>query len=348
MSANTQLPEVIESEAALDEVLTRPSARLVEFMRTLPSPLVILGAAGKMGPTLAVLARRAAEAAGHRLTVIAVSRFSDERVRSWLTERGVQTIACDLLDRRAVAGLPDAANVIYLAGLKFGTATQPARTWATNTLAPALVSEHYARGRIVALSTGNVYPLAPFAGSGSAEGDPLTPLGEYSNSCVGRERIFEYYSARNATPMALIRLSYAVELRYGVLADIARRVYAGEAIDVTNSRFQCIWQGDANEMIIRALGLAGVPPFSLNLTSTALYSIRGTALRFGELLGRPVKFSGAEMATGLFSNTDRLLARLGGPATPVEAVIRWTAHWIAQGGRSLNKPTHFEVRDGEY
>jgi hypothetical protein len=213
---------------------------------------------------------------------------------------------------------------------------------------PALVSERYGRSRIEALSTGNVYPMVPFAGAGSAESDSLTPLGEYSNSCVGRERIFEYFSERDATPMAFIRLSYAVELRYGVLADIAYRVYTGEAVDVSNRYFQCIWQGDANEMIIRALGLAAVPPVPLNLTNAPLQSIRATALRFGELMGRPVLFTGTEMPTGFYSNTERLRARLGEPATPIEDIIRWTAHWVMHGGQSLNKPTHFEVRDGGY
>ena len=309
---------------------------------------MILGAGGKMGPTLAVLARRAAELAGHSLEIIAVSRFADPVARRWLEDRGVATLSADLLDRDSIRKLPDASQVIYLVGLKFGTRENPALTWATNTLAPAHVAERYATSRIVALSTGNVYPLVPVKSGGAGEDHPLTPLGEYANAAIARERIFEYFSRTGGVHIAQLRLSYAVELRYGVLVDIARRVAAGEPVDLTAGHFNCIWQGDANESILRALDLATSPPTAFNLPGSAALSVREVATRFSELLGRPVRFVGTEAETALLSNTDRLRRELGPVPTDIDGILRLTAQWVKQGGRSLNKPTHFEVRDGAY
>jgi nucleoside-diphosphate-sugar epimerase len=340
--------EFIKTEAELEEVLTQPAVRLIELIKTLSSPLLILGAGGKMGPTLAVLARRAAEAAGHRLEVIAVSRFSDAASCQSLEERRVKTVSCDLLEARDIVRLPDAENIVYLVGLKFGTAQNPSATWAMNTLVPARVCERYAHSRIVALSTGNVYPLSAVTRGGSTEADALTPLGEYANAAVARERIFEFYSRRNGTAVALLRLFYAVELRYGVLADIARKVHAGEPVTLANGSFNCIWQGDANDMILRALPLAASPPSVWNLCCSKIFSVRQIATRFGELLGRAPKFSGSESDTALLGNASRLCDQLGAPPTAVETTLRWTAHWIQQGGRDLGRPTHFEVRDGTY
>ena len=342
------LPESIQSEEQLEEVMTRPRPVLVEFMRTLSSPLVILGAGGKMGPTLAVLARRAADAAGLPLEIVAVSRFGDAAARQRLESQDVRTLSADLMEPESYARLPDTKNLIYLVGLKFGTASHPAPTWATNTLPPAYTAQRYAAARIAALSTGNVYPLAPVPGPGSSEGDPLTPLGEYSNACVARERIFEYFSAKNNTPMVLLRLSYALDLRYGVLLDIASRVWRGEPVGVSMPEMNCIWQGDANEMIIRSLALADVPPVALNLVGGRHFSFRQVALRFGELMGREVTFTGQEEASALVSNNARLAAALGEPPTAIETVMQWVADWVMAGGRQLNKPTHFEVRDGAY
>jgi dTDP-4-dehydrorhamnose reductase len=347
METLLELPHTLETEDELDGLLTRPRPVLVEFVRTLASPLVILGAGGKMGPTLAVLAKRAAEAAGHPLQVIAVSRFSDERARAWLEANGVQTHSADLLDRAALARLPDAEQVISLVGLKFGTSQNAARTWAINTLVPANVGERYARSRIVALSTGNVYPLTRARDGGSIETDALTPLGEYANAAVARERIFEFSSQQAGTSLILIRLNYAVELRYGVLSDLASRIWQGEPVDVTMGYLNCIWQGDANEMILRCLGLARTPPLALNLTGPIL-SVRELALRLGELLGKPTRITGTESEEALVSNTGRMQELLGPPPTPLEAMLRWTAHQVARGGRSLGRPTHFEVRDGRY
>ena len=328
--------------------MTQPAPPLIEFIRTVSSPLLVLGAGGKMGPTMAVLARRAADAAGHKLEVVAVSRFSDAGSRRWLEERGVRTASCDLLDGQGVSQLPDAENVIYLVGLKFGTSQNPAATWAMNTLVPARVCERFPRSRIVALSTGNVYPLSEVSRGGSVETDALTPLGEYANAAVARERIFEFHSQRNGTALALLRLFYAVELRYGVLADIARKVHAGEPIPLENGSFNCIWQGDANEMILRALALAVAPPSGWNLCRPEIFSVRHVAVRLGELLGREPVFSGTEPATALTGSAARLCARLGAPQTPLDVMLRWTAHWVNQGGRDLGRPTHFEVRDGNY
>ena len=342
------LPQTIRTEDELDELLTRPRPELVQFIRELRSPLMILGAGGKMGPTLAVLARRAAKEAGHKLEIRAVSRFANSRAREWLEARGVSTLACDLLDRRAVRRLPGSENVLYLVGLKFGTAQNPAQTWAVNTLVPANVMEQYSRARIVGLSTGNVYPFTRVARGGSVESDPLTPVGEYGNAAVGRERLFEYFSQRNGTPVALLRLFYAVELRYGVLRDLADKIWTGQAVELANAGFNCIWQGDANEIVIRSLALATSPATAFNLTSPEIFRVRTIASRLGELLDRPVNFSGRESDICLTGNPSKLCAKLGNPATDLEPMLRWKAAWVKQGGRNLGKPTHFEARDGRY
>ncbi len=341
-------PEFIATEPELEEILTRPGAPLIAAIKSYSSPLLILGAGGKMGPTLAVLARRAAEAAGHPLDVVAASRFTDAASRQWLEARGVRTVSCDLLDAQSVAALPDSGNILYLVGLKFGTAQNPSATWAMNTLVPARVCERFPHSRIVALSTGNVYPLNAVSRGGSAETDALTPLGEYANAAVARERIFEFHSRRNGTALAVLRLFYAVELRYGVLADIARKVHAGGPIALGNGSFNCIWQGDANEMILRSLPLAAAPPSVWNLCRPEVFSIRQVALRCGELLGREPIFSGRESDTALLGNSSPLCAAIGSPVTPLDTMLRWTAHWVQHGGRDLARPTHFEVRDGKY
>ncbi len=338
----------ILTESDLDDFLTRPSSALVEFARGLTSPLVLLGAGGKMGPTLAVLAKRAAMAAARQLQVIAVSRFSDSRVRVWLEEHDVKTSACDLLDAHEVRKLPDSENVLYLVGRKFGTAQAAATTWAINSLVPARVAERFASARIVALSTGNVYSLSEVAQGGSVESASLTPIGEYANSAIARERIFEFYSQSNGTRVALLRLFYAVELRYGVLVDLARKIHSGEPIELANGFFNCIWQADANEMIVRALSLATSPPSVWNLCRPEIFSVRKTAERLGEILGRAPKFAGSESVTALLGDSNRLCQALGEPSVSLEAMLQWVAAWVLKGGRNLGKPTHFEVRDGKY
>jgi hypothetical protein len=348
MAPDQSLPEQIDSEEQLEEVLARPSPALVEFVRTLPSPLLILGAGGKMGPTLAMLVKRAADAAGHPLEVLAASRFGNAELVTKLNRSGVKALTCDLLDAQALRKLPDAPNILYLVGLKFGTAQNPAATWAINTIVPTRVGERYRGSRIVALSTGNVYPLGDVSRGGSLEREPLTPLGEYANAAVGRERVFEYHSRLANIPIALIRLFYAVELRYGVLVDIARKVHDEAPIDLANGYFNCIWQGDANEMVVRALSLASCPPSSWNLCRPEVYCMRAVASRFGELFGRTPRFTGQESPTALLGNSTLLCCRLGSPAISLERMLGWIAGWVERGGRDLGKPTHFEARDGRY
>lgn len=336
------------SEGELEEFLTRPSPALVEAIRLYASPLILLGAGGKMGPTLARLAQRAAAAAGHPLEILAVSRFGDAAARNWFESQGIRTLAGDLLDPAFVAGLPDTTNVVYLVGLKFGTAQNPAATWAINTLVPPLVCARYPRARVVALSTGNVYPLTPVAQGGARENHPLTPLGEYGNAAVGRERLFEFAARRYGTSVTLLRLFYAVELRYGVLVDLARKVWAGEPIDLRNGYFNCIWQGDANEWILRALPLAQATPSAWNLCHPEVFRVRDVAEQLGGLLGRAPVFREREMDTALLGNSAALAERLATPLVAVEAMLPWIASWIQAGGRNLGRPTHFEVRDGVY
>jgi nucleoside-diphosphate-sugar epimerase len=341
-------PRTITSETMLESALTQPSEKLINFITRVRSPLVVLGAGGKMGPTLAILAKNAAEKAGHKLEVIAVSRFSDANARSSLEEKGVKTISGDLLDRRVVETLPDAENIIYLVGMKFGTSTDPSSTWAMNTIVPARVAERYPRARIVALSSGNVYPPSPVSAGGSVETDPLTPPGEYANSVVGRERVFEYFSRRNGTPIAMLRLFYAVELRYGVLVDLAQKVWAGEAIDVSTTDFNCIWQADANDMILRSLDLAASPMVVRNLCRPEVCSTVGTAIAFGLLFGREPKVTDAVGNTALLGNARKICDELGEPATRISEMLPMIADWVKHGGRNLGKPTHFETRDGNY
>lgn len=293
-ASDGSIPERIDSEAVLDEVLTRPTQPLIEFISSVKSPLLVLGGSGKMGPTLARLAVRAAAQAPHPLEVVVVSRFTDSTARDWLEARGVRTLACDLMDPGAVAALPESPNLIYMVGLKFGTSRNPGATWAVNTQPPAHVVRRFRHSRIVVVSTGNVYPSGPVLNGGSREGDPLVPLGEYANAAVARERIFEFYATESGTPLAILRLFYAVELRYGVLVDLARLVFHDEPVPLANGSVSCIWQGDANEQVLRSLALASHPASVWNLSLSTRVSVREAALRFGTLLGREVRFEGVE------------------------------------------------------
>ncbi|MCA9136779.1 MAG: NAD(P)-dependent oxidoreductase [Planctomycetales bacterium] len=342
------LPDVIGNEAELEDLLITPSQELIDFSASLSGPIVVLGAGGKMGPTLAARAQRAIDQSGSNAQIVAVSRFSDPISRSWLEDHGVQTIAADLLRQESFNELPDSATVIYLIGTKFGTRQNPSHTWAVNTIAPALAMQRYRNARFVALSTGNVYAFSAVSGGGSVETDPLQPVGEYAYAAVGRERIFDHCSRRDQTPVALIRLNYATDLRYGVIIDLATKVATGQPIDLTQGYFNCIWQGDANDLIIRSLALAESPPNPINLTSVETFSVREVAQRFGELMNRNVNFSGTESETALLSNASKCSQLLGPPATPMAHVVRWAAHWVTSGGRLLGKPTHFEVRDGAF
>lgn len=301
-----------------------------------------------MGPSLARRIHRAATRTGSRNRVLAASRFSTPAVRERLEAEGIQTVACDLLDPNQIAALPRVENVLFLAGRKFGTLDRTDITWATNTLVPARVAEHFAPSRMVVFSTGNVYPLVPAGGSGSTENDPPAPVGEYAQSCLGRERVVEFVSREQGLRALVYRLNYAVDLRYGTLVDIARKVFAGEAVDLTMGFVNAIWQGDANSYALRSLELCSSPPAVLNVTGPERISVRETAEWFGSTFGRPPRFLNSEGPVALLSDSSRCRARLGDPVVPLSTLRRWVAHWVQAGGSTLGKPTHFEVTDGRY
>lgn len=333
----------------LEEELSRPRSGVLDTLRRQSGDILVLGAGGKMGPTLARMARRALDELDQKQRrVIAVSRFSSAREAENLERHGVEVRRCDLLDRAAVEALPDAPNVIFMAGQKFGTSEAPERTWIMNTVLPSLVAERYARSRIVVFSTGCVYPLAPVNGPGSQEDDPLGPPGDYANSCVGRERVFTHYSKENGTPMLMYRLSYAIDLRYGVLADVAGKVWRGEPVDVTMGWANVIWQGDANARALQCLDHCASPAAALNVTGLERVSIRELAARFGELLERPVRITGSESDHAWLFDAARSYDLFGPPEVSMEAMIEATAEWVRAGGESFGKPTHFEVRDGAF
>ena len=344
----TPLPARIGDEAHLEDLLSVPSAAAIETLRELPGDVVLLGVAGKMGPTLARMVRRAAEAAGTARRVIGVSRFSEAGPEAALQGHGVETIRCDLLDEAAVQRLPDAPLVIYMAGRKFGSSGDESLTWAMNTWLPGVVARRYAGSRIAAFSTGNVYGLTRVGHGGSRETDLPSPVGEYAMSCLGRERIFEHASRSRQTPLALLRLNYATEMRYGLLVDLARRIAAGETVDLTMGHANVIWQGDANAMAIASLRHAASPPFVVNLAGPEELSVREVCRALGQRMGLDVTFTGEEAGDALLSNGQRGWDLLGAPTVPLARLLDWTADWVRAGGASLGKPTHFESRDGKF
>ena len=329
----------------LEEFMTRPSRALVDDLARVDGDIIVLGVGGKMGPTLAGLAKRAAP----RKRVIGVARFSESGVREKLASWGVEPVACDLLDRAAVARLPRLENVVFMAGRKFGSTGVEHLTWAMNALAPAIVAETFANSRIVAFSTGCVYPFGDVSSGGADESMPAKPPpGEYANSCVARERMFEYFSRKLGTPGRLVRLNYAIDMRYGVLHDVARRVHVGAPIDLGTGHVNVIWQGDANAQALRALGRCTTPTSPLNVTGLETVSIRALAATFGERLGRRANFAGEEAPTAWLSNAGEAARLFGAPDVPLRQMIEWTAAWIEDGGESLNKDTHYGTRDGEF
>ena len=340
-----QLPERFDSVEHLEDVMTTPSPALLADLERAPGDLLVLGVGGKMGPTLARLAKRAVP----KREVIGVARFSEPGLRSALTAVGVRTIECDLLDRAAVARLPAAPNIVFMAGRKFGSTGAEHLTWAMNALAPAIVAERFAHSRIVAFSTACVYPFVPVTGGGATENTPTTPPpGEYANSCVARERLFQHFSNVAGTPGRLIRLSYAVDMRYGVLHDVARKVLAREPIDLATGYVNVIWQGDANSQALRALAHCTVPTSGLNVSGPAATRVRALATAFGERLGVAPVFRGSEAESAWLVDTTAAQRLFGPPDVPLERLVDWTADWVARGLPALGKATHFEVRDGNY
>ncbi|MBM3739355.1 MAG: NAD(P)-dependent oxidoreductase [Acidobacteria bacterium] len=337
-----------ENEQALEEFLSRPNEADLDAMRAMGGDLLLIGVNGKMGPSLAIRARRAADLAGVKMRVIGASRFSSDANRKMLEDAGVETISADVLDEAQLAALPDCPNVVSMAARKFGSTGDEPYTWAMNAYMPARVAVRFKHSRIVAFSSGNVYPLTPVAGGGATEDTPLVPVGEYAMSAVARERLLSHLSRTQGTPMTILRLNYAVEMRYGVLLDIGTRVQAGQPVSLSMGNANVIWQGDANSVCLRSFGIAASPPTVLNLTGPETLSVRYVASVFARHFETDPVFEGAESPNALLNNAARCFRLFGYPTVSLDELIEWTAEWITRGGRTLNKPTHFEARDGKF
>jgi nucleoside-diphosphate-sugar epimerase len=333
-------PRRFDDTAQLDAFLAQPSDALIDDLAAVEGDILILGAGGKMGPSLARLARNAAP--GKRVT--AVARFSEAGLQQALHDTGVETIRCDLLDREAVAALPRVANVIFMAGQKFGASGNPALTWAMNVHVPGIVAPLLHESRVVVFSTGNVYPLVPVRSGGASECVAPQPVGEYAQSCLGRERIFQHFGGAGV----LFRLNYAIDLRYGVLHDIASKLRAGVPIDLAMGHVNVIWQGDANAQALRALRHCASPMAPLNVSGPETLSVRWLATELGARLGVAPQFRGEEAPVALLTNASRAASLFGYPDVPVLRMLDWVADWVKRDQPSLGKPTKFEVRDGAF
>ena len=338
------LPDTIADIAALDDLLCRPSQPLIDDLAKVEGDIMILGVAGKMGPTLAGLAKAALP--GRR--IIGVARFSDPSVKDWLQARGIETVNCDLLDEAALRGLPQVPNIVFMAGRKFGAEGDLSLTWAMNAHVPALVAQAFSRSRIVAFSTGCVYPFVAVDGKGADESVAPNPPGEYAQSCVGRERMFEYFSKAYSTPGRLFRLNYAIDMRYGVLHDIASKIMAGTPIDVSLGHVNFIWQGDAAAQALRCLAHCDTPTSPINVSGHEILGVRDLAAKLGALLKREPVIVGREQPTAWLTDTSQAVKLFGLPIVDTEQLIAWTANWVARSMPSLGKPTKYEVRDGRY
>ncbi|MFJ3488649.1 NAD-dependent epimerase/dehydratase family protein [Leifsonia aquatica] len=340
---------MFSSENELEEALATPSAALVADLATSSGDLVVLGAGGKMGPSLSVLARRALDEAGRGSdTVYAVSRFSSDEARRRLEAERVEVVPFDLLSDRDLAELPDAPNVVFMVGAKFGAATNASWAWEVNAALPDRVARRYRDSAITAMSTGNVYPFVAPGSGGSVESDVPGPVGEYAMSCLGRERVFEFGAVTRGTRVSIVRLNYAVDLRYGVLADIGSTVLSGAPVDLTTGAVNVVWQGYANEVVLRSLGHASDAVFTVNLTGPELLSVRGIAERFGALFDREVSFVGEPASSALLNNAGRCFELFGYPTVPAGTLIEWQADWLREGLPTSGKPTKWAVRDGKF
>lgn len=343
-----EYPEKIGNEAILEDLLSTPGAEAVDLFAKIDGDLIFLGIGGKIGPSLARMALRACEQAGVSKRIIGVSLFGSARQRQKIESMGIETIAGDLLDPEFIRSLPRVENVFFLAGMKFGSEENISLTWAINSHMPGLVAGHFKDSRIVAFSTGCVYPLVPVVSGGSLESDSPGPVGEYAQSCLGRERMFEYGSKQYHTRVCLIRLNYSVELRYGVLVDIGLKVKRQEAIDLSMGYFNVIWQGDMNDMVLRSLEICESPARIINITGGDILSVREVAREFGKLFHLDPRFIHEEASTALLNNPGQALQLFGPPRVEPRQIIHWIAQWIDEGQALMDKPTHYEVRDGKY
>lgn len=341
-------PQRIESEDQLDHEISFPYQEVVETVSRTEGDFMILGAGGKIGPSLALMLKRAVEQAGTGKRVVAVDLFPEEGTSRQLSSRGIETVTCDLLEPKSVRSLPEIENIFFLAGRKFGSTGRESLTWAMNTLLPGHVAAAFPGSRIVAFSTGCVYPMVSAESAGSKETDPPGPVGEYAQSCLGRERMFEHHSLTRNTPVCLIRLNYAIDLRYGVLLDLAKRVRSRQPVDLTMSHVNVIWQGDVNARVIQALDLCVSPPRVLNVTGPETISVRWLAEQFGKHFHVRPAFEGEPAETMWLSNASQSFQLFGSPHVSLETMINWVVHWVEIGGRDLQRPTHFEVHDGKF
>jgi nucleoside-diphosphate-sugar epimerase len=338
-------PDGFDDVAALEDFMSAPSAELARELSALDGDLIVLGVGGKMGPTLARMAKRAAP----QKRVIGVARFSEPGLKEKLEGAGIECVSCDLLERASIERLPRAKNVVFMAGHKFGASGNASMTWAMNVGVPFMVAEAFRDSRIVAFSTACVYPYAPVSGAGAAEDAPtLPPAGDYANSCVGREQAFLYGSRKHGTPGRLMRLEYAIDMRYGVLHDVASKVFAGAPVDVTMGHVNVIWQGEANEQALRLLGRCTSPTSPLNVSGPEVVAVRDLAREFASRFGKKEIVTGQESPTAWLVDSSAAQRLFGAPRIPLSTMIDWQADWIARGGASLGKPTHFETRDGKY
>lgn len=342
------LPEKFTTEEELEEFMSRPTPALVEMMKNLTGDIMILGIAGKMGITLGMLALRAIKESGITKKIYGVARFSNQDDKKKLEEIGISTIKCDLLDRKSISELPKVANILFMAGRKFGTDGAEAATWAANTLIPANVCEHFVESKIVAFSTGCVYPLVEHTSGGSKELEGANPVGEYAQSCLGRERIFEHYSQQNGTPVCIYRLNYAIDLRYGVLREIGETIFNGKMFDLSMGYFNIIWQGDANVRALLCLEHCSSPAETINITGREILKSKDVAEEFSQLFDTKVSFTRKENTTALLNNATKSMDIFGETQVKPEDMIRWTAEWLKDGGKSLNKATHFQTRNGKF